>query len=233
MDFLSAKQSLSADIEFQSSLPVRGATWSILRQGHTLGISIHAPREGSDKTSYPWATTAWYFNPRSPEGERRSGMPPIIPPPAFQSTLPVRGATKPAIHGQQRPGISIRAPRKGSDGLVCLQSYHHRHFNPRSPGGERPLPRSGVRVERRFQSTLPGRGATGDGPQADGYHQISIHAPREGSDGANTARPSTRWNFNPRSPGGERRTVIRTTSAPLPISIHAPREGSDWRWSTS
>lgn len=48
VDFLSAKQSLSADIEFQSSLPVRGATWSILRQGHTLGISIHAPREGSD-----------------------------------------------------------------------------------------------------------------------------------------------------------------------------------------
>ena len=110
----------------------------------------------------------------------------------FQSTLPGRGATKPAIHGQQRPGISIRAPRKGSDGLVCLQSYHHRHFNPRSPGGERRVvgtiadgvshfnPRSpgGERLDqpqhRRgqplFQSTLPGRGATT--ALADDYRRL-------------------------------------------------------------
>ena len=65
-DFLSAKQSLSADIEFQSSLPVRGATQEFQFDLRVILISIHAPREGSDKTSYPRATTAWYFNPRSP-----------------------------------------------------------------------------------------------------------------------------------------------------------------------
>ena len=48
VDFLSAKQSLSADIEFQSSLPVRGATYPGLRYPQHHPISIHAPRKGSD-----------------------------------------------------------------------------------------------------------------------------------------------------------------------------------------
>ena len=70
MDFLSAKQSLSADIEFQSSLPVRGATRQQSKEvpmdefqstlpgrgatadpsleANTVEISIHAPRKGSE-----------------------------------------------------------------------------------------------------------------------------------------------------------------------------------------
>ena len=47
-DFLSAKQILSADIEFQSSLPVRGATLHPGRFKPEIAISIHAPRKGSD-----------------------------------------------------------------------------------------------------------------------------------------------------------------------------------------
>ena len=59
-----------------------------------------------------------------------------------------------------------------------------------------------------FQSTLPGRGATcfetGEGVDAEA---ISIHAPREGSDGRSISRCTGEWK----------------------ISIHAPREGSDYR----
>ena len=57
----------------------------------------------------------------------------------------------------------------------------------------------------KFQSTLPVRGATQEGNTPGGNQDISIHAPREGSD-------------------------LTTKSATLPrkvISIHAPREGSD------
>ena len=57
-----------------------------------------------------------------------------------------------------------------------------------------------------FLSTLPARGATGRQRPDLQRHQISIHAPREGSD--LRAAPQ---------------------SAPQPISIHAPREGSDRR----
>ena len=57
-----------------------------------------------------------------------------------------------------------------------------------------------------FQSTLPVKGATGTGSNAPSVLDISIHAPREGSD-----------------------VSRKTLSAWRRISIHAPREGSDKR----
>ena len=57
---------------------------------------------------------------------------------------------------------------------------------------------------KRFQSTLPARGATA--PHNSYYHdeQISIHAPREGSDARGTLSKMAKTYFNPRSPRGER-----------------------------
>ena len=55
-----------------------------------------------------------------------------------------------------------------------------------------------------FQSTLPVRGATTQFEAIALTYQISIHAPRAGSDrAALPARPGE-WDFNPRSPCGER-----------------------------
>ena len=123
--------------EFQSTLPVWGATPPERVLLANAVISIHAPRVGSDTTAveaHLWETisihaprvgsdiltafplTWWgYFNPRSPCGER-----PLVDAlrygeDAFQSTLPVWGAT-----------------RKPSGKLLDIH-----HFNPRSPCGER------------------------------------------------------------------------------------------------
>ena len=125
----------------------------------------------------------------------------------FQSTLPARGATATLNAKQEWFLISIHAPRTGSDAprhgrrptpdLISIHAprtgsdtggdagqHRHRHFNPRSPHGERP---PGVRGSR---ATVP----------------ISIHAPRTGSDqhGAGYT-PCPLHYFNPRSPHGERR----------------------------
>ena len=78
----------------------------------------------------------------------------------FQSTLPARGATM-----------------TDEDDQRFLEN-----FNPRSPRGERLLPRGG----------LPPRRC------------ISIHAPREGSDFSRLYSRLNKRNFNPRSPRGER-----------------------------
>ena len=51
VDFLSAKQILSADIEFQSSLPSRWATITSHPTLRLARISSHAPREGSDPSA--------------------------------------------------------------------------------------------------------------------------------------------------------------------------------------
>ena len=58
--------------------------------------------------------------------------------------------------------------------------------------------------------------------------QISIHAPRRGSDsGANYAVVTAGTDFNPRSPQGERLDRASGMIVVFTISIHAPRRGSD------
>ena len=100
-----------------------------------------------------------------------------------------------------------------------------------------------------FQSTLPVWGATIANDNTHGYSQISIHAPRVGSDGPPRKGLPPGRDFNPRSPCGERRctrpllhprmvfqstlpvwgATIASPVGPMwnSISIHAPRVGSD------
>ena len=60
--------------EFQSTLPAGGATEETPYKTAIRVISIHAPRRGSD--IYPVAGVTWWvdFNPRSPQGERHTGL---------------------------------------------------------------------------------------------------------------------------------------------------------------
>ena len=101
-------------------------------------ISIHAPLTGSDSANCR-------FFPQCC---------------AFQSTLPLRGAT---ISRYKRS---------------CIQC----NFNPRSPYGERPHLSDASFPGTEFQSTLPLRGATGWLAHKMGLPIISIHAPLTGSD---------------------------------------------------
>ena len=78
-------------------------------------ISIHAPRVGSDSLVPCARTTARYFNPRSPCGERPIGNANKATSAAFQSTLPVWGATAFVRLWLRPTRISIHAPRVGSD----------------------------------------------------------------------------------------------------------------------
>ncbi len=172
----------------------------------------------------------YYFNPRSPHGERPPAAVSLPASPPFQSTLPARGATEIFLQTFLSKRISIHAPRTGSDTPQLGGITMTTDFNPRSPHGERP---PFGRVSRAGRA-------------------ISIHAPRTGSDGFTniqmfwrhlfqstlpargaTYKPSevvaTLAYFNPRSPHGERQSMPRPNAAALQISIHAPRTGSDGR----
>ena len=192
--------------KFQSTLPARGATLGdILRRG-CAGISIHAPREGSDSIISNRAGFRRDFNPRSPRGERPIVKHRTAKTAIFQSTLPARGATAEAV----------RHAAASSD------------FNPRSPRGERLETLHDKTPYKVFQSTLPARGATaGIYHPPSGAKRISIHAPREGSDRRVLRSRAVCHHFNPRSPRGERQYMMLDNLRLGYISIHAPREGSD------
>ena len=149
------------------------------------GISIHAPREGSDLA---WQLrslyTDIYFYPRSPRGER------LVIVSAWGRSF----------------SISIHAPREGSD----------------PPSARRPLPKT------TFLSTLPARGATGQGWATRADINISIHAPREGSD-TRPPYPCGASHISIHAPReGSDAEQYQATFGEVVISIHAPREGSDW-----
>ena len=151
------------------------------------------------------AARADNFNPRSPHGER----------PAQRTwTSAWRDFNPRSPHGERRARrkrrswsspISIHAPRTGSDPCTKGGGADPAHFNPRSPHGERHGACAVADTIKRFQSTLPARGATMGALDMGLTEDISIHAPRTGSD---TTRLS--WGSG------------------YCISIHAPRTGSDY-----
>ena len=78
----------------------------------------------------------------------------------FQSTLPVKGATKAQAVTDTKIEISIHAPGKGSDHFQAIQPTH-RAISIHAPGkgsdGEQVEKLGGI---TEFQSTLPVKGAT-------------------------------------------------------------------------
>ena len=141
---------------FQSTLPVRGATLPTLDYQPSAGISIHAPRAGSDaKMDENAVKEEKYFNPRSPCGERLFCCALWRVCFIFQSTLPVRGATRRAVKGDPGGAISIHAPRAGSDSLTPNMETAGVYFNPRSPCGERRRYKAGDGEGRHFNPRSP------------------------------------------------------------------------------
>ena len=147
------------------------------------GISIHAPRTGSDVVGHAQKVFALafqstlpargatkvplivltahpHFNPRSPHGERRCCKTQTAIQGVFQSTLPARGATTSWIQSRQSSGISIHAPRTGSD----LTDFSY------------------MGIADSISIHAPRTGSDGGCRRGGGSHHISIHAPRTGSD---------------------------------------------------
>ena len=123
---------------FQSTLPLRGATRGLRRAVHrACHFNPHSPC-GERPSSDTCSVRVTYFNPHSPCGERR----PYTSSPKysllFQSTLPLRGATRPA----------------------SKRYSANSNFNPHSPCGERRSDSISTSTPNVFQSTLPLRGAT-------------------------------------------------------------------------
>ena len=124
-------------------------------------ISIHAPRTGSDPQGRRPRWSAHHISIHAPRtGSDTAPHQQTRRHPAFQSTLPARGATCATAfsivltvyfnprspHGERPPGRAFFSPPG--------------YFNPRSPHGERQQETQGWTLASLFQSTLPARGAT-------------------------------------------------------------------------
>ena len=165
-------------------------------------ISIHAPRVGSDRHVRRNTQKRVDFNPRSPGGERpwsgRSS-------PRWSYFNP-RSPGGERLHRHARADIqqqiSIHAPRVGSDDKPRHSTARDNRFQSTLPGWGATCGFSIKSVScRLFQSTLPGWGATDFvRPQRHVSH-ISIHAPRMGSDTTNRSHAPSATPFQSTLPG--------------------------------
>ena len=168
---------------FQSTLPLRGAT-KVADERAAERINFNPRSPCGERPAPPFASArpCRHFNPRSPCGERRVPVKASSTATGISIHAPLAGsdAVRQAI--VDRVGISIHAPLAGSDpagrpeirrarfqSTLPLRGATHGfsigqiqfpHFNPRSPCGERLVPRVCNAIIRIFQSTLPLRGAT-------------------------------------------------------------------------
>ena len=227
---MESEQHAASYKRFLSTLPARGATRSSHWGPRSSMISIHAPREGSDRDP------AELF-----EGQLRISI-----------HAPREGSDRRRCRGAAgRRDFYPRSPRGERRAARGIWIYLMGDFYPRSPRGERPVHTldTGL-LEDLFLSTLPARGATFSQGRSPPPVRISIHAPREGSDAGRCRgcgrdshfyprsprgerrRPGragrSRRYFYPRSPRGERHDGAAEGPAYKVISIHAPREGSDF-----
>ena len=155
----------------------------MMPQGRTRGISIHAPRTGSDAAKSSRRAASRQFQSTLPARGATRTVTHKRRRERFQSTLPARGATVETQNVVDVTFISIHAPRTGSDTSPISSGKSTTYFNPRSPHGERPAPASPGKPNRYFNPRSPhGERRAGSGG-ASGTEAISIHAPRTGSDG--------------------------------------------------
>ena len=118
--------------------PLAGCDILARRSFSTFVISIHAPLAGCDVWPSARFCNAPNFNPRTPCGVRRVTAVLIIRFGQFQSTHPLRGATRGLRAGAKRVNkFQSTHPLRGAT-FRAVRCLHTRpNFNPRTPCGVR------------------------------------------------------------------------------------------------
>ena len=146
---------------------------------------------------------------------------------AISIHAPRTGSDRDFQRGKQLSAISIHAPRTGSDAAAGELEDVNRHFNPRSPHGERHA--TALVCNLQLDNFNP-RSPHGERRSLQGKTQlqvaISIHAPRTGSDVSGCQRGTAPDYFNPRSPHGERLRKSCRTRKPGRFQSTLPARGA-------
>ena len=165
-------------MEFQSTHPLRGATMLFCCTDDVRNISIHAPLAGCDVQQIAHTVDLLDFNPRTPCGVRRILCGFLCIAAEFQSTHPLRGATK----------------------MTYDELCQYLDFNPRTPCGVRRLWKDRCSIFIRISIHAPLAGCDATFHYNTSIFRISIHAPLAGCDEGLTLSPTRPTKFQSTHP---------------------------------
>ena len=220
---------------FLSTLPAWGAT--LYQTGNTFLLGHFYPRSPRGERRYTVVSSGCHFNfyPRSPRGERLNASRMGVPQKRISIHAPRVGSDLTVPQESNQYFISIHAPRVGSDMIAMQLAGVQVDFYPRSPRGERPLQSiCSSSLSVRFLSTLPAWGATRAIAIVETATEISIHAPRVGSDGRWVVDNSKNRKFLSTLPAWG--ATLRSPTPPLNRGLFLstlPAWGATWAMSTS
>ena len=126
----------------------------------TIHFNPRSP-DGERPSSSSLVPVLWDFNPRSPDGERLADPLARLAFRGISIHAPRMGSDRgQRRHRPHRPDFNPRSPDGERPRAPRCSTRTSRYFNPRSPDGERRLRHRNTMVTEKFQSTLPGWGAT-------------------------------------------------------------------------
>ena len=169
-------------------------------------ISTHAPLAGRDFRRSAPVGASRHFNPRAPCGARPSCTQRPAPPPGFQPTRPLRGATPTGRAATGAVRFQPTRPLRGATKVRGRLIWPSIHFNPRAPCGARRRPRT---IRSRFEYFNPRAPCGARHLRCQSVRlllSISTHAPLAGRD----------------------LYQYEYINLPTDISTHAPLAGRDW-----
>ena len=155
-----ASSHVPAKMQFQSTRPVRGATYlkSVVRR--LCKFQSTRPVRGATWRPPSWACRRRRFNPRAPCGARPWAVAQATTAQWFQSTRPVRGAT--ALRASDRDPTRFQSTRpvRGATATQSRMSPLTLFQSTRPVRGATVSSKSFSSTPHAFQSTRPVRGAT-------------------------------------------------------------------------
>ena len=141
---------------FQSTHPLRGATFRTVREGLPQPISIHAPLAGCDFQTMMRTTKLSLFQSTHPlRGATRISLLVSSSRPDFNPRTPCGVRLSHAPVTSIAKLISIHAPLAGCDLPRNCGAYFGTYFNPRTPCGVRHLFSFRVWIEINFNPRTP------------------------------------------------------------------------------
>jgi len=174
---------------FQSTRPVRDATKNrILGAQHRYGFNPRVPC-GTRLRSRSTNSKFICFNPRVPCGTRPVADKLFLQGILFQSTRPVRDATRTGRSARRAYRVSIHASRAGRDRMNTGLRSCSMSFNPRVPCGTRRGSLFRTLASIRFNPRVPCGTRQGRLSLRPGRSPVSIHASRAGRDPATGSQP--------------------------------------------
>ena len=149
--------------------------------------------------------------------------------PPFQSTRPLRGATRLSPSRRRSQSISIHAPLAGRDGFRGCVGHRDTDFNPRAPCGARRVLPSSCTLQCHFNPRAPCGARLWTFSSADRPLGFQSTRPLRGATPRRCRPPTPAAGFQSTRPLRGATESCYAANLRLPISIHAPLAGRDGR----